>query len=873
MLKSIRKSIKYKLIAIQITTSMVLLVLFAVVYSFFEVDGFKQSLKNELNATADVLAYNTIPAIIFQDTTEANKSLQALENYENILNVWINNENGNLFSSFSVKGQENYPYGVLKDDIFTIQDEDILFSKPIFFEDQKLGTICLRLDISHFRAKILTIIFIGLAVIVIGIIISFLVANYTQRAISEPLIQLTDTFESIQKTKNFSVSLKKRSNDEVGLLYDGFNNLLNEINNYNENLERLVKERTSELETANDQLTETSMAFEQMNYILKEEINDRIKAEIELKASEEKMRIIMQTMEESVAVYTQENIKFVNAAFCRLIGYPEDEIVGHSTDEISAAILHPDDIQAVNDSAEACLSKNKIQRMEYRYLHKSGEEVWVSGIPAIIPWGNEKAIIATLVNITQHKKDKDELSQAKEAAELANKAKSAFLANMSHEIRTPMNAVLGYSQILQRDKSLGDLQRSYISSINKSGEHLLALINDILDMSKIEAGRVKLIPVSFDLFELAMDMTDLFKVKSEEKDLKIIVDIAENVPQYIMADQSRLRQIFINLIGNAVKFSSSGTIALKFCLEDNNMLNISVSDQGVGIPEEMMETIFEPFEQTEKGINHAGGTGLGLTISRKLARLMGGDITVKSTVNKGSTFKFTCAFEKGKNPEIARHKNSVRPVALKNKNKEVKVLVVDDKLLNRDVLMTMLGSIGFSLMEAVNGAEALQLFESWKPDIIIMDIVMPVMDGREATRRIRASEQGKNVVIIAVTASALDEEKAEILKLGVNDFVRKPFREAELLESMRIHGGIDYTYEEFVTDKNQPDGEDASMLAFAQKLAAGLKKKMTEAAVMGDMDLLQDYIAVVAESDQQLAEHLTKLVNNFRFEEIVSLIK
>jgi PAS domain S-box-containing protein len=871
MLKNLRKSIKYKLIAIQIATSLVLLVIFTIIYSVFEIKEYKQTLRSELNAAAEVLTYNTIPAILFQDTTEAGRALQAMQGYENILNVWINDEDGRVFSSFSVEGQENFPLTDLKEGVFEFRDEDILYTKSIFSEDQKLGTICFRLDISHFRARIYTIIFIGLAVIIIGVIISLLMASYTQRTISEPLIQLTDTFESIQNTKNFSVRLVKRSNDEIGLLYDGFNNLIKEIDNYNENLENLVKERTSQLETANRHLSETSMAFEQMNYILKDEINDRINAEVELKASEEKMRIIMQTMEESVAVYNKDEIKFVNAAFCSMIGYSEDEIIGHSTDEIAAAILHPDDIQTVNASAEACLNNNKIERLEYRYLHKSGEEVWVSGFPAIIPWGNEKAIIATLVNITQHKKDKDELRRAKEAAESANKAKSAFLANMSHEIRTPMNAVLGYSQILQRDKSLGEMQRSYIASINKSGEHLLALINDILDMSKIEAGRVQLIPVSFDLHQMATDMKDIFWVKSEEKDLKISVDIAKDVPQYILADQSRIRQILINLIGNAVKFSKDGTIAIKFCLEDSGLLSLSVSDQGIGIPEEMLDTIFEPFEQTEKGINLVGGTGLGLSISRKLARLMGGDITVSSMLNRGSTFTFTFEFEKGEMPENVKHSNSERVVALKNN--EVKVLIVDDKPLNRDVLMTMLSSIGFSLMEAVNGAEAIQLFETWKPDIIIMDIVMPVMDGREATRRIRASEQGKDVVIIAVTASALDEEKAEILKLGVNDFVRKPFREAELLESMRIYGNLVYEYEARIEETKQSDQDADAMLSSAQNLSADLRKKISEAAQMGDMDLIQEHIALIAESNESLAEHLTKLLNDFRFEDIMTLIK
>ena len=871
MFKNLRKSIKYKLIAIQIATSIVLLVIFAGIYSYVEIESFKQSLKSELNAAADVLAYNTIPAIIFQDSMEAARSLKAMESYDHILNAWIIDNNARLFSSFSVNNFKDYDFPAFHNDTFSVRDKDIIFAKSISDDENVYGTICFRLDITHFRIKIFTIIFIGFGVILIGVLISFFMANYTQRAVSEPLIQLKDTFESIQSSKNFHVRLVKRSDDEVGLLYDGFNDLISEINNYHENLESIVNERTKQLENANRHLSETSMAFEQMNYMLKSEINDRINAEIELKASEEKMRIIMQTMEESVAVYTSEEVKFVNAAFCNMIGYSENEIVGKPTAEISAAILHPEDIELVSSSASACLQNNKIERLEYRYLHKSGAEVWVSGVPAIIPWGNERAIIATLVNITQHRKDKDELRKAMEAAELANRAKSAFLANMSHEIRTPMNAVLGYSQILQRDKSLGETHQKYISAINKSGEHLLALINDILDMSKIEAGRLSFVPVSFDLKELALDMKDIFKAKSEEKELKIVVEIDPEVPRFIKADQSRLRQILINLIGNAVKFSKDGTIKLLISTKEVGILSISVSDQGVGIPSDMIEKIFEPFEQTEKGINLAGGTGLGLTISRKLARLMGGDITVESEINKGSTFKFTCAFERGRPEDVVKIDESTSVVGLKDTSRKIKVLVVDDKEFNRDLLMTMLSSIGFSMLEAVNGEEAVNSFESWKPDVIIMDIVMPVMDGREATKRIRANALGKDVVIIAVTASALDEERAEILQLGVNDFIRKPFRASELLESIRIHTKVEYVYETLMDMPLESDSTAKDWKERVNVIPASLQEKIRMAAQLGDIDLLKENIQLIDLDNHAFADYLTKLTESFNFEDITAL--
>ncbi len=872
MLKYLRNSIKNKLIAIQVTTSFVLLLLFASVYTYVEVNDYKQSLRSELNAAADVLAYNVIPAIYFLDSAEVSKNLQAMESYQQLLNAWTTDANGKLYASYSRDGFTSYSFPAFAPDIFMVNHDEILFSKQISDKNQVLGTLYFRLEVSHFHSKILTIIIIGFLVILIGIIISFLIANYTQKAISDPVIQLTDTFESIKKSKDFSIQLTKRSSDEIGTLYDEFNELIREISYYQEKLESLVEKRTFELETVNKSLKFTTEELRVMNQTLQNEIDERSKADEELKASEEKLRVIMQTMEEGVAVYTGQNIKFVNAAFCRLIGYSEAELVGQNTFGISQIILHPDDIQKVTKAADECLQKHETVSMEYRYIHKSGEIVWVSGTPAIIPWDREEAIIATVMDITQHKHDKDELKKAKEAAESANQAKSTFLANMSHEIRTPMNAVLGYSQILQRDKSLNETQLSYISAINKSGEHLLSLINDILDMSKIEAGRVQLMPVSIDLNELAEDIRELFHLRAEEKKLNLVVETAPGVPRYMKADQGRMRQIIINLIGNAIKFSDRGTVLFQILFTPENKIAFRVTDQGSGIPNEMLDRIFEPFEQSQKGINVAGGTGLGLSISRKLARMMGGDITVQSEMGEGSTFEFSCTYEPGEAKEIDKPMKNLKIIGLKNNLKEIKVLVVDDKPLNRDLLNTMLGSVGFVTREAADGEEAVRIFKSWKPDVIIMDIVMPVMDGREATRIIRATEAGSDVVIIAVTASVFDDEKTGILAMGVNDFIKKPFRENELFESIRKYANLEFEYEIDEDEITTLTTQLPEIKQQALTLPDLLRKRISEACKLGDMDELLQCINLVSETNAELGNHCMKLLNAFAFEKMDCLM-
>nr|NQU93597.1 PAS domain S-box protein [Bacteroidota bacterium] len=712
MLSDRRHSIKWRLIAIQIVTSLVVILLFAVTYIIFEVSDYKKSVKAELESVADIIGYNSISAIYFMDMEAATKTLKAIENKSMVLNVWIIDTTGSLFAHYSKPGFAQYGFPYYKDEIFEVSNDHIIYSNKILNGNEYVGMLHFRLANTRFRSKIITIILIALAAVIVGMIITFLMASFTQRSISNPLVYLTSIFDRIKDTKDFSVKIKRQTNDEIGILYEGFNDLIGEVNNYKENLEGIVLERTSKLEFTNKQLIETKEAVESTNLALKREIEERKKADEELKTSEEKLRIIMDTMEEGVIVYTDEEIKFVNSAFCRLIGYSPDEMIGSDSGEFTLKIIHPEDVQMIDDAVDKCFSDGALASHEYRYIHKSGEIVWVFGTPAVIPWEDEDAIIATVFDVTEHKKDKEDLRKAKEAAEAANRAKSSFLANMSHEIRTPMNAVLGYSQILQRDKMLNQEQINYVRAINKSGEHLLTLINDVLDMSKIEAGRVKLLPVSFNIHELVKDMISMFRIGVAEKNLILTSAVNRNVPVFIFADQGRVRQIIINLMGNAIKFSGHGQVNLKLELKSSRMIACSVSDQGVGIPEDMYEKIFEPFEQTEKGINLSGGTGLGLAISRKLARLMDGDITVKSMIGIGSTFEFTFKFEPGISHDIAIKRFPKKVLGLKKGTTGIKILVVDDKELNRNVLLTLLGSLGFSLKSAENGLQGVEIFKN-----------------------------------------------------------------------------------------------------------------------------------------------------------------
>lgn len=496
-------------------------------------------------------------------------------------------------------------------------------------------------------------------------------------------------------------------------------------------------------------------------------------------------------------------------------------------------------------------------------------------------------ILSLSLTYRQTKAAKEVSDAAKEAAETANKAKSIFLANMSHELRTPLNAILGFTQIMNRDSSLKEEQIENLGIISRSGEHLLSLINDVLNMSKIEAGRTILTPNSFDLYEMLNVLEEMFIMRAEAKGLQLIFNCELEVPKYVFADEGKLRQILINLLSNAIKFTEEGKVTLGVALgitAENNatkkLIQFEVEDTGYGIKSEELETLFDAFVQTETGCKSQEGTGLGLVISQKFAQLMGGKITVSSTFGKGTIFRFDIPVEVAQASEIKSSQPTRRVIHIAPNQPTYRILIVDDRWENRQVLSKLLASVGFQVKEAVNGEEAVTISENWQPHLIWMDIRMPVMNGYEATQRIKATPQGKDIIIIALTASAFEEERSQILAHGYNDYLRKPFLESVIFAKMAQYLGVEYIYDSqtiktqsveiLQTDREEIPTEGSILLEISQmppEWIAQLHQTANQLNVKRTLKLIQQ----IPPEYSQLAIALTNWVNSFHFDEISNL--
>ncbi len=538
---------------------------------------------------------------------------------------------------------------------------------------------------------------------------------------------------------------------------------------------------------------------------------------------------------------------FMSEGCLALTGYPAAAFIATEINFVD--IIHADDSEHVWQATQQAMQKKEPFELIYRIISKTGQLKWVwEQGEGVFDQRGELLVIEGLINdITEQKQTEMALLQAKKAAETANQAKSVFLAGMSHEFRTPLNGILGYAQILRCNSSVTDQQLHGLNVIEQSGNHLLALINDVLDLAKVESGKIELCKTDFNLPSLLNSVSEIINIRAKHKGIVFYLESANELPDGVHGDERRLRQILLNVLGDAIKFTDQGRVTLKASF-NKPLLHFKVEDTGIGISPENIETVFEPFKQAGALERQAKGTGLGLAISRNLVELMGGRLRVSSQISIGTQFWFELAL-----PVIDYNTLPSRQSIIGIQGKPPKILVVDDNRDNLTVLADLLSPLGFKVEQAGDGREGLEKAVQWLPDVILTDLIMPEMDGFELIRQLRQSPDLKEKIIIAASASVYEEDKKKSLTAGSNTFLPKPIQAETLFEQLQHHLMLNWIY----GDNSKESSEDIHSVPMAFPRTDKLQK-LYELTLMADVDELEEQTAMLAESDVNLKPFAAK---------------
>jgi PAS domain S-box-containing protein len=589
-----------------------------------------------------------------------------------------------------------------------------------------------------------------------------------------------------------------------------------------------------------------------------------------LEDREQRLRALVSTAVDGVMIIDASGtVQEYNPACERLFGYRADEVVGRNV-----KMLMPSPYKDEHDEYLQRYRTTGNKRIigigrEVEGRRKDGTTFPMELSVGEARPGRQQVFVGIIRDITGRKLAEQSLRIAKEQAESASHAKSQFLANMSHEIRTPMNAVLGYTQLIETDQDLPEKYRRPLKAIHSAGNHLISLIDDILDLSKIEAGAMELDTRDFDLGDLTEDVSGMFAIRCEQKGLRWRVNVRIG-DRAVHADDRKLRQILINLLGNSVKFTDRGQVSLTVEQVDGRYA-FSIEDTGPGISEEAQRRIFEPFQQAEEG-EAKGGTGLGLAITRRHIELMGGSLSLDSAPGDGSCFRFELELPAAESDPVAKSGQPGRLCRLAAPYK-VRALVVDDVEDNREVLNGLLARAGIDVSMATSGAEALQHIAREIPDIVFMDVRMPVMDGLEAVRQLRERWPAESIVCVAITASGLLRQRSYYLEAGFDDFIGKPFLFEKICECMVRHLHVEFAHE---PAQGLPAG--AGLCAgetVAVRLPGDLRERLLAAArinALTEIETLIGELKGLGPGPQCLAAELDSLLSHYDMDGVIDLL-
>ncbi|HEW97684.1 MAG TPA: response regulator [Beggiatoa sp.] len=633
--------------------------------------------------------------------------------------------------------------------------------------------------------------------------------NYANlyRYIAKPLVDLDDFYLTIKEALNSYFQARK-------------------LDQFYADLEVKIAKRTGELH--------------EKNVELQQEIIERQQAEEQLQSHFQLLQTLMDTIPIPI-FYQDAKGKYLgcNTAFSTFVGTTSEQLIGKTV--VYDDVVSKKSANFYNEADQELIRHPGSDEMKIRHADGSEREVIFHKATFIKANGEVGGIVGALIDITERKRIEAQLQQAKQAAEMANQAKSIFLANMSHELRTPLNAILGYTQLYQRDSTLTKQQLEGIDIIHRNGEYLLTLINDILDLSKIEANKIEIAPSAINFGNFLKEITELFQMRALNKDIHFSYETLSALPKGILVDETRLRQILINLLSNAIKFTQQGKVSFKIGYH-HDKLRFQVEDSGIGLKPEELSKIFLPFQQVGDPRSWAQGTGLGLSITKKRVEMMGGELQVESTFGLGSLFWFELKLPEVASSVIAKPEKMPNIIGYQApfEGKNYQVLVVDDQWENRFLLVSILTPLGFDIREASNGEECIEQALEWRPDVILMDIVMPIMDGLEATRQIRQLSSFKDVVIIAISASALKHDRKKCIEAGCNGFIAKPVYIDALLEQLQEVLKLTWMYEQNLAGtETEPKALSAALTGPSAEQAASLFNLTMRGDINGIIEFLE----------------------------------